>query len=141
MRERGETLSCVGVLPVEAQHTMNRLPDRKKLRREYLRKKWAAYSLAAAGGILFFPTLWGLCAYGQWLFSDLHEEKVILAKQHVDLSHHAGKVVMGVGFYAMPALFLLSITIAWLWLFHVQTKRVATLPHVPPVTDLPNTLP
>jgi hypothetical protein len=117
------------------------VPDRNQQHREYLRKKETAYSLAAIGGILFIVTLCGLCAYGQWMFTDLHEEKVILAKQHVDLSHHFGKAVMAFELYATPAAFLLCVTIAGLWLFLVQAKRAASLPYVPSVTDLPDPLP
>ena len=38
---------------------MNRVPDRKRQRREYLRKKRQAYKKAVAAGTLFVPTFMG----------------------------------------------------------------------------------
>jgi hypothetical protein len=113
---------------VERGQIMNKAPDRKKLRREYLKRKASAYTRMAVGGTLFVPFVFAACLFAAFTL-------VIIA---FGIEERRPE-------YLFATLVVGAITAFLTWLAHASRQTLrrgrmqSQIPYVPPVT--PNTLP
>jgi hypothetical protein len=118
---------------------MNPVPDRTKMRREYLRKKAKAYSKVTVGSVLFPVAVTGtvVCAgMAALYFLALQNE---LAYQNADILRLKAGIERGV-MWTFAILAALSARVAWIsGQMVMEARREVRVPHVPPVrpTSLP----
>jgi hypothetical protein len=107
---------------------MNQVPDRRKLRQEYVKQKAGAYFKGTLGAALLLPaTLFCIAAGTATLML------VVLLVLHAT-------PLIGISAVSAGVLTLLSgVLIRWCWQARHEFLRATELPFVPPVT--PNTLP
>jgi hypothetical protein len=112
---------------------MKQVPDRKRLRREYLRQKTVGHSQEAAGAILYYPALIGCLLFGM-ISIGLMLVGLSGGVGHPDPASTIGWTCIcvglsaGFGLMARQAIRLMD-----------KGRAATRIPYVPPVT--PDTLP
>jgi hypothetical protein len=102
---------------------MNQIPDRKKLRQEYLKRKASAYFKGTLGAALLVPSLLGF-----FFFAALTLVLYYVSQGRVTSPLFAAGVV------TTTLTIISGVLVPWCWRARHEFRRASEIPFVPPVT-------